>query len=220
MMKKSIGKFLLDSSTYRMPSNPSTLAYSCGSITTTPVPCGTPAVTAKRSDLFGHAGYGYCPSHSRWYWGAKLLICTCDGTVTGFCLANPKLTGEREQVSEMLRRRPANRPRPGTAIVADKGFSGEDFEELLAGPDLGLTLIRPARKDDKKPRYFPNWLRQRVEAIIWTLKNQLGLERHGGRVPAGLWARIVQRLLALNAAIWHNWLIGAPVKRSLIAYDH
>ena len=52
------------------------------------------------------------------------------------------------------------------------------------------------------------------------LKNQLGLERHGGRVPAGLWARIVQRLLALNACIWHNWLIGSPVKRSLIAYDH
>jgi len=60
------------------------------------------------------------------------------------------------------------------------------------------------------PRYFPNWLRQRVEAIIWTLKNQLGLERHGGRVPAGLWARVVQRLLALNAVIWHNWAIGAP----------
>ena len=33
-------------------------------------------------------------------------------------------------------------------------------------------------------------------------------------------ARIVQRLLALNACIWHNWMIGAPVKRSLIAYDH
>jgi hypothetical protein len=64
----------------------------------TPVPCGTSAVTAKRSDLFGHAGYGYCPSHSRWYRGAKLLIiCTCDGTVTGFSLANPKLHGERDQ---------------------------------------------------------------------------------------------------------------------------
>ena len=68
----------------------------------------------------------------------------------------------------------------------------------LAGPDLGLTLIRPARKDEKAPRYFPNWLRQRVEAIIWALKNQLGLERHGGRVPAGLWARIVQRLLVAS----------------------
>jgi hypothetical protein len=132
----------------------------------TPVPCGTSAVTARRSDLYGHAGYGYCPSHSRWYWGCK------------------------------------------------------DTEDFFAGDDLGLTLIRPARKDEKAPRPFPNWLRQRVEAVIWTLKNQLGLERHGGRIPAGLWTRIVQRLLALNAVIWHNWQIGAPVKRSLIAYDH
>ena len=81
-------------------------------------------------------------------------------------------------------------------------------------------MIRPARKDEHDPGSYPNWLRQRVEAIIWTLKNQLGLERHGGRVPAGLWTRIVQRLLALNAAIWLNWSIDAPVKRSLIAYDH
>jgi hypothetical protein len=30
---------------------------------------------------------------------------------------------------------------------------------------------------------------------------------------------VAQRLLALAAAIWHNWAIDAPVKRSLIAYD-
>jgi hypothetical protein len=187
----------------------------------TPVPCGHSVITAKRSDLYGWAGYGYCPSHSRWYWGAKLLlICTCDGTVTGFALANPKLFGEREQARQMLERQSANRPAPGTTIVTDKGLSGEDTGAFFAGPDLGLALIRPARKDEKTARAFPNWLRQRVEAIIWTLKNQLGLERHGGRIPAGLWARIVQRLLALNTCIWHNWMIGAPVKRSLIAYDH
>ncbi|GAB3696145.1 hypothetical protein GCM10028793_19010 [Nocardiopsis oceani] len=56
--------------------------------------------------------------------------------------------------------------------------------------------------------------------MIWTLKNQLGLERHAARSTEGLWARTCQRICALNAAIWHNWLIGAPVKRSLIAYDH
>jgi hypothetical protein len=146
----------------------------------TPVPCGQSRITAKRSDLFGWAGYGYCPSHSRWYWGAKLLLLvTCDGTVTGFCLANPKLAGEREQARQMLEHQPANRPLPGTTIVTDKGLSGQGTEAYFTGPDLGLTLIRPARKDEKAPRYFPNWLRQRVEAIIWTLKNQLGLERHG-----------------------------------------
>jgi hypothetical protein len=187
----------------------------------TPVPCGQSVVTARRSDLFGYAGYGFCPSHSRWYWGSKLLlICTCEGTVTGFSLANPKLYGERQQARQTLLRQPANRPAPGTAVVTDKGLSGEETEEFFTGPDLRLTLVRPARKDEKQPRPFPNWLRQRVEAIIWTLKNQLGLERHGGRVPPGLWARVIQRLLALNTAIWHNWMIGAPVKRSLIAYDH
>ena len=53
-----------------------------------------------------------------------------------------------------------------------------------------------------------------------SLKGQLGLERHGGRTCQGVGARIAQRLLALAAAIWHNWTIGAPSKRSLTAYDH
>ncbi|MGK5551184.1 hypothetical protein ACSNOI_06175 [Actinomadura kijaniata] len=57
-------------------------------------------------------------------------------------------------------------------------------------------------------------------AGIWTLKNQLGLERHQARTTEGLWARISQRIVALNAAIWHNWLTDQPIKRSLTAYDH
>jgi hypothetical protein len=185
----------------------------------TPVPCGRSRITAKRSDLAGWAGYGRDASHHCFYWGARLLVlATPEGTVTGFGLANPKLTGERQAVVGMLGRVPANRPAPGTLLVGDKGFAGGDFQAFLAG--LELTLVRPARADEPDPGSFPNWLRQRIEAIIWTLKHQLGLDRHGGRLPAGLWARVVQRLLALNAAIWFNWQIAAPVKRSLVAYDH
>ena len=33
----------------------------------TPIPCGQSVITARRSGLSGWAGYGYCPSHSRWY---------------------------------------------------------------------------------------------------------------------------------------------------------
>ncbi|MDR1442863.1 MAG: IS982 family transposase, partial [Bifidobacteriaceae bacterium] len=33
-------------------------------------------------------------------------------------------------------------------------------------------------------------------------------------------ARVAQRVLALNAVIWFNERIGAPVLRSLTAYDH
>jgi hypothetical protein len=103
---------------------------------------------------------------------------------TGFSLANPKLHGERDHARQSLERQPANRPAPGTAVVTDKSLSGQETEEFFAGDGLGLALIRPARQDKKQPRPFPNWLRQRVEAVIWTLKNQLGLERHGGRIGA------------------------------------
>jgi hypothetical protein len=185
----------------------------------TPVVCGRSRTTATRSQLFGYAGYGHDTSHHCFYWGARLLLVTTpEGTVTGFGLANPKLVGEREAVVGMLQQVPANRPAPGTLLVGDKGFAGHDFQVALTG--LDLVIVRPARTDEPDPGVFPNWLRQRIEAIIWTLKHQLGLDRPGGRIPAGLWARVVQRLLALNAAIWFNWQIGAPVKRSLVAYDH
>lgn len=48
---------------------------------------------------------------------------TCDGTLTGFALANPKLFGEREEARQMLDHQPANRPAPGTVIVTDKGLA-------------------------------------------------------------------------------------------------
>lgn len=85
---------------------------------------------------------------------------------------------------------------------------------------LGITFVRPDRRDET--RRHPNLaaIRQRIESIINTAKSQLSLERHGARTPAGVMARVAQRLLALAAAIWHNWATDAPVKRSLIAYDH
>jgi hypothetical protein len=46
----------------------------------TAVPCGTSRETVKRSALAGLAGYGYCASHSRWYWGLTLyLLSTAEG---------------------------------------------------------------------------------------------------------------------------------------------
>ncbi|MFI6784453.1 IS982 family transposase [Micromonospora sp. NPDC050276] len=42
----------------------------------TPVPCGTSRETDLRSDLAGWAGYGYCASHSRLFWGLRLHLVT------------------------------------------------------------------------------------------------------------------------------------------------
>jgi|SRR5581483_3515877 len=77
---------------------------------------GQSAVTAWRSDLYGYAGHGYCPSHSPGTGCKLLLICTCDSTVTGFTVANPKLRGERDQVRQTLERQPpAGQDHPAAA---------------------------------------------------------------------------------------------------------
>jgi hypothetical protein len=59
-----------------------------------------------------------------------------------------------------------------------------------------------------------------IESVNDTLKGQPDLERHGGRTADGVTVRILQRILALVAAIWHNDTTGQPVMRSLVAYDH
>ena len=88
----------------------------------TPVVCGRSRTTTRRSDLAGWAGYGHDTSHHCFFWGAKLLlICTCDGTVTGFGLANPKLVGEREGTLRLLDK-PANVPAEGTVLSATRGL--------------------------------------------------------------------------------------------------
>ncbi len=182
------------------------------------MPCGKSRETVKRSDLAGHAGYGYCASHSRYFWGFRLyLLCAPDGMPIVWGLANPKI-GERE-VTESLFRHDQHLLRPGQVIVADKGFAGTEFEAFVTN-DLGAELIRPDRRDEK-PRFGKlGGIRQWVESVFDTMKGQLTLEDHGGRTIAGVYSRVAARLLALAAAIWHNWLIGEPTKRSLIAYDH
>src|SRR3954470_6810758 len=76
-----------------------------------------------------------------------------------------------------------------------------------------LPLIRPACSDETETGIFPKWLRQRIESVNQTLKGQLGIEHPGAHEIDGLFARVIQRLLALNAAIWHNWAISADQKR-------
>jgi hypothetical protein len=186
-------------------------------VDSTPVPCASSRETVKRSDLAGHAGYGYCKSHHRYVWGFRLYVLAApDGLPVAWCLATPKL-GEREVVAALLDHERI-RLRPGLLILGDKGFAGREFEALVA--DHGARLLRPDRSDEPCRQGSLGRFRQWIESTFDTLKDQLGLERHGGRTMAGVYVRVAQRLLALAAAIWWNWQTGAPDKRSLVAYDH
>jgi len=198
-------------------------------VDSTPVECGRSRETQKRSDLAGWAEYGYCASHSRYFWGLRLhLVTTLHGLPLGWALTGAK-ADEREVFEQIVATTPAlARARPGAApgqgrrpiTISDKNYYGRAFEARL--DDAGIELLRPARQGEQpRPgqRFFKP-LRQIIESVNDTLKGQLDLERHGGKTIAGVCTRIAQRILALTAAIWHNDRIGAPVLRSLTAYDH
>jgi hypothetical protein len=188
-------------------------------VDSTPVECARSRETVRRSDLAGWAEYGYCASHSRWFWGLRLhLVTTLHGLPVGYALAGAK-ADERQVLLGILGHDdlPA---RPGQVIIGDKGYYGRDFEQDLDG--ARLVLLRPARKGEPEPagRQYFKPLRQVIESVNDTLKGQLDLERHGGRTVDGVTVRVLQRILALVAAIWHNDAAGQPVMRSLTAYDH
>ena len=188
-------------------------------VDSTPVECARSRETVKRSELAGWAQYGYCASHSRWFWGLRLhLVTTLHGLPVGFALAGAK-ADERQVLLGILAEQDLAWP-AGQTLIGDKNYYGRDFEKLLR--EAGIVLLRPARKGEPQPagRQYFKPLRQVIESVNQTFKGQLDLERHGGRTVDGVTVRILQRVLALTAAIWHNDTAGQPVMRSLTAYDH
>lgn len=206
-----------------------TLARDCPSfhddlwlVDSTPVECGRSRETVKRSDMAGYASYGYCASHSRFFWGLRLhLIATPSGLPVAYALTGAKVD-ERDTALAMIHLDPALDGRPGQVLMADKGYRSAAFEAELN--ERGITLIRPTVRSEKTQRPLGRFLkpfRQIIESVNQTLKAQLDLERHGGRKPQGVCARVLQRLLALTAAIWHNETSNTTgPARSLLAYDH
>jgi hypothetical protein len=181
---------------------------------TTPLPCGQSRLTTNRSELAPWCGFGYSPAHSRFFWGMRLvLLCGPDGTIVDFDLV-PADTPERKAALALLERQPLH----GQLVLCDKGFAGRDFEH--AARELGALVVRPSRADEpERPQPPIHFIRQRIESIVETLKDELTLERHRARTADGLLSRVTARILALNAAIHLNWQTGRPA-RELVAYRH
>lgn len=213
----------------------------------TPVECARSRETVKRGGssslddaLANAADYGYCASHSRYFYGLRLhTLCAPDGTPRMMMLTSPK-ENERDVALRMLAH--VNRSGDGKlTVIADKGYNGREFK--AAAQRLNTTVLRPRRKDEACVQHDPastpalipasqitahtrpdppKWphlagIRQRIESIYWTAKDPLTLERHGARTLHGLRARIAARILTLAAAIALNHKLGLP-SRSLAQY--
>lgn len=189
-------------------------------VDSTPIECARSKETVRRSEMAGWAQYGYCASHSRFFWGLRLhLVATLHGLPVAFAITGAK-ADERTVVLDLLVADDDLSARTRSLLIADKNYYGRQFETAMTASDI--EVLRPARKGEKpRPgaRFFKP-LRQTIESIFATFKGQLDLEHHQGRTPAGVLIRVLQRILALTAAIWHNDRTGQLTRRSLTAYDH
>jgi hypothetical protein len=190
-------------------------------VDSTPIECARSRETVKRGGhsalddaLANAADYGYCASHSRFFYGFRLhTLFAMDGTPRAIALTSPKID-EKEVCLQMVAR---CRREPGQflTLIGDKNFRGRQFEADLAA--LDAAIHRPRRKDEpgKAPHLAP--VRQRIESIYWTAKDILTLERHGARTLHGIRTRLACRFLALAAAVALNHRLGLP-SRSLAHY--
>ncbi|HEY1276454.1 MAG TPA: IS982 family transposase [Thermoleophilaceae bacterium] len=171
----------------------------------TPVECGRSLETARRSELADACGYGYCRAHSRWFWGMRLhLACAPDGTPRAAILA-PADQKEREVALRLL----PIALHGGEALICDKGYAGDGFEQAVA-ERFQAKVLRPSRADEPDNGLHLSSIRQLIESVFWTLKDRLGLERHRARTLPGIRARVASKLLALAAGGWLNHLLGRP----------
>ena len=167
----------------------------------------------RRSEFAGFACFGFAKSQHRFVYGVRLVLLTDErGLPLGYTIV-PANEKEYEPLADLL---------TGTSsevVVGDKGFWGRDYAARLAA--VGTTLLTP-----NKQRTADNLGRERalastrlvIESVFSNLKEQMRLERHLARTPAGLALRIAQRILALTLGMLLNTISGRPA-RALAAYD-
>ena len=170
-----------------------------------------------RSDLAGWAQYGYCASHSRFFWGLRLhLLCTLHGLPVGWALTGAK-ADERHALIDILATTPTL-----VSITSNPTSSATRTTTAPPSKPRSPTSHHPApapRNGETHPR---RTLLQTPppdhRSVNDTLKGQLDLNsprpHHRLRPPA-----------SLNASSPSPQPSGTTthrptIPRSLITYDH
>ena len=183
-------------------------------VDSTPVECARSVETTKRSQLADAADYGYCASHSRYFWGFRLH---------GLFALGRHPARPAADLAEDVRTRRLPRPcsqrcqRDGHLIViGDKGYAGREFEHAAAELDATIVPAPPQRRTrptgHTSPRSANGSNRSSRPAKTSSPSN--------ATAPAPSTAsrtRISTRFLALAAAISLNHRLGRP-PRALIDY--
>lgn len=166
---------------------------------------------AQRSEFAGTAAYGYCAAKSEYVWGVRLVV---RADLRGLPLAYTWVPANEHEYEPLL-----DLVEPGETVIADKGLWGRAYNERMTCTEV--ELLTPARERTASNRNRERTLastRLVIESVFSNLKEQMRLERHLAKTPAGLAQRIAQRLLALTLGILLNTLSGRPA-RALAAYD-
>lgn len=126
---------------------------------------------------------------------------------------HPRDRTRREDRRRLGEHRPAAGPATETQslVLAVPDSHAGDSRFPLRGT---LTAVRPPRTPEG------HVLGQLVDSVNYTLEGQIDPEQHGERTVEGVAVRFARRVLALAAAIWHNFQTGQAVSRTLNAYDH
>jgi Transposase DDE domain len=115
-------------------------------VDSTPVACAQSRETVRRWQLADAADYGWCASHSRYFWGFRLhAIFAADGTPRALALTSPK-ADERDVALGLLAR---CRRQGGEILLGDKGYAGRAFAQAVS--DMDATVVRPRRRAGRSP---------------------------------------------------------------------
>ena len=177
------------------------------------ISCANYAGCAAKSHFAGAAGYGYCPSKSRFYWGMRLVLVTDElGVPVGDDLVAAG-EGEREPLFRLAQAQCA------TVLFADKGFWGAEYQRTIGLIDVELVTPERHRLGERPPvEVVKATIRLVIESVFSNLKRQMRLEEHLAKTPGGLVQRVAQRLLALTLGMFINAQLGRPL-RALVAFD-
>jgi hypothetical protein len=171
-------------------------------VDSTPIECARSRETVKRSALGDAADYGYCASHSRFFWGFRLHAIFAP-------VASPK-RDEREVALELL----ARTRRQGTVtLVGDKGYAGRASAKFVS--EMDAVILRPRRKDEPGtgPHLAP--MRHASRASSGPAREPSRSRVEHGRIDLR-WRTLVRLLEALGATVGDlGALVGKQDRRRL-----